>query len=163
MAKYNNDVPLCGMRHLSAVEINLEAQEELRLHPNPHACTCADIVSCIVPEAQRETQIERLTTPWFTFFLKYDPQPMLTQLDIPVLALFGSKDLQVPPEQNAEIMRNALGESSSPNATVEVLDGLNHLFQPAETGHPSEYGQIETTMAPEALERVSGWIREQGE
>ena len=116
-----------------------------------------------VPEAQREAQIERLTTPWFGFFLNYDPQPVLTQLDIPVLALFGSKDLQVPPEQNAEIMRSALEESPSPNATVEVLDGLNHLFQPAETGHPSEYGQIETTMAPEALERVSGWIRGQGE
>ena len=114
-----------------------------------------------VPEAQRETQIERLTTPWFTFFLNYDPQPMLTQLDIPVLALFGSKDLQVPPEQNAEIMRNALGESPSPDITVEVLDGLNHLFQPADTGAFSEYSQIETTMAPEALERVSGWIQGQ--
>lgn len=116
-----------------------------------------------VPEEQRETQIERLTTPWFTFFLKYDPQPVLTQLDIPVLALFGSKDLQVPPEQNAEIMRNALGESASPNATVEVIDGLNHLFQPADTGAFSEYSQIETTMAPKALQRVSGWIRGQAE
>lgn len=116
-----------------------------------------------VPEAQRNAQIERFTAPWFTFFLKYDPQPMLTQLDIPVLALFGSKDLQVPSEQNAEIMRSALEESPSPDATVEVLDGLNHLFQPAETGHPTEYSQIETTMAPKALERVSGWIREQAE
>lgn len=116
-----------------------------------------------VPEAQRDRQIGQFTAPWFRFFLDYDPQPVLTQLDIPVLALFGSKDLQVPPEQNVEIMRTALQESPSPDATVEVLDGLNHLFQPADTGHPSEYGQIETTMAPEALERVSGWIQGQTE
>ena len=67
------------------------------------------------------------------------------------------------PEQNAEVMRTALEESPSPDATVKVLDGLNHLFQPAETGHPSEYGAIETTMAPDALERVSSWIQGQTE
>jgi hypothetical protein len=42
---------------------------------------------------------------------------------------------------------------------VRVLDGLNHLFQPAETGHPSEYARIETTMAPVALRVVTDWIQ----
>jgi hypothetical protein len=57
-------------------------------------------------------------------------------------------------------MRTALRESPSRDATVRVLDGLNHLFQPAETGLPTEYAQIETTMAPRALRVVSSWIRE---
>jgi uncharacterized protein len=41
---------------------------------------------------------------------------------------------------------------------VKELPGLNHLFQPTKTGLPSEYGKIETTFAPEALETISAWI-----
>ena len=113
-----------------------------------------------LPDAHIQSQIEQMTSPWFRFFVRYDPAPTLRQVDVPVLALYGSKDLQVPPEQNAPPMRTALRESPSRDATVRVLDGLNHLFQPAETGLPTEYAQIETTMAPRALRVVSSWIRE---
>ena len=107
-----------------------------------------------------QSQIEQMTDPWFRFFVRHDPAPTLRQVDVPVLALYGSKDLQVPPGQNADPMRAALQESPSDDVTVRVLNGLNHLFQSAETGLPTEYAQIETTMAPRALETVSGWIRE---
>jgi len=112
-----------------------------------------------LPDAQTESQIEQMTSPWLRFFVRYDPAPTLRQVDVPVLALYGSKDLQVPPEQNAPPMRAALRSSPSDDVTVRVLDGLNHLFQPAETGLPTEYAQIETTMAPRALEAVAAWIR----
>ncbi|WP_263834829.1 alpha/beta hydrolase family protein [Salinibacter sp.] len=105
------------------------------------------------------SQIEQATDPWFRFFVGYDPAPTLRQVDVPVLALYGSKDLQVPAGQNVGPMRAALQASPSDDATVRVLDGLNHLFQPAETGLPSEYAQIDTTMAPTALETISAWIR----
>jgi hypothetical protein len=107
-----------------------------------------------------QSQIEQMTDPWFRFFVRHDPAPTLRQVGVPVLALYGSKDLQVPPEQNVGPMRTALRESPSRDATVRVLDGLNHLFQPADTGLPTEYAQIETTMAPRALQAVSSWIRE---
>lgn len=112
-------------------------------------------------EAQVQAQVEQLTSPWFSFFLTHDPQPALTQLDVPVLALYGSLDLQVPPAQNAGPMQAALDASSSAEATVEVMDGLNHLFQPATTGLPDEYVHIETTLAPAMLERLTAWIRTQ--
>jgi hypothetical protein len=154
----------------SAVGSTRTAQQRMlhAVQQAPDSVAAADTLQALfeaqgVPAAQREAQIEQLTAPWFTFFLQYDPRPTLTQLDIPVLALFGEKDLQVPPEQNAEVMQTALEESPSPDATVEVFDGLNHLFQPADTGHPVEYSQIETTMAPEVLERIGGWVREQSE
>ncbi len=38
------------------------------------------------------------------------------------------------------------------------LPGLNHLFQHAPTGSPTEYGGIEETMAPEALRSISDWV-----
>jgi fermentation-respiration switch protein FrsA (DUF1100 family) len=110
---------------------------------------------------QVQAQIEKVTGPWFRFFVQHDPAPALRQVDVPVLALYGSNDLQMPPAQNVEPMREALRSSPSNDATVRVLDGLNHLFQPADTGLPTEYAQIETTVAPKALRAVSSWIREQ--
>ncbi|MFB6230228.1 MAG: alpha/beta hydrolase family protein [Salinibacter sp.] len=110
---------------------------------------------------QIQSQIEEVTSPWLRYFVQHDPAPALRQVNVPVLALYGSKDLQVPPGQNAGPMREALRQSPSDDATVRVLEGLNHLFQPAETGLPSQYAQIDTTMAPRALNTVSEWIREQ--
>jgi pimeloyl-ACP methyl ester carboxylesterase len=105
-----------------------------------------------------DKQIQQYTDPWFRQFMRHDPRPALRQTDAPVLALYGEHDLQVPPAQNADPLRKAL--SGNPDATVEVLPGLNHLFQPADTGLPSEYGQIEATIAPKALDAIAGWIAE---
>jgi len=112
-----------------------------------------------LPDAQVQSQIEEVTSSWFRFFVRYDPAPTLRQVDVPVLALYGERDLQVPPDQNVAPIREALRASPSGDATVRVLDGLNHLFQPAETGLPTQYARIETTMAPRALETVSSWIQ----
>ncbi|PSQ92118.1 MAG: hypothetical protein BRD52_05785 [Bacteroidetes bacterium SW_4_67_19] len=105
-----------------------------------------------------DKQIQQYTDPWFRQFMRHDPRPALRQTDAPVLALYGEHDFQVPPAQNADPLRKAL--SGNPDATVEVLPGLNHLFQPADTGLPSEYGQIEATIAPKALDAIAGWIAE---
>lgn len=100
--------------------------------------------------------VDMLTMPWMRGFLRYDPRPALRQVKAPVLAVYGAKDLQVSPEQNAPVLRQAL--EGNPDVTVKVLPGLNHLLQLAETGLPSEYGQIETTIAPKVLGVVSRWI-----
>ena len=44
---------------------------------------------------------------------------------------------------------------------VDELPGLNHLFQTAKTGAPGEYGEIEETMSPVALDKMGGWILKQ--
>ncbi len=104
--------------------------------------------------------LRQLASPWFRYFLTYDPRPALEALDVPVLALLGEKDLQVSPDQNAPEIEAALRRGGNPDATVLILPGLNHLFQHAETGAPSEYGEIEETFAPEAMELVADWILE---
>jgi pimeloyl-ACP methyl ester carboxylesterase len=117
-----------------------------------------------IPPGQEENwiqaQVTSLSTPWFRYFLLHDPADDLRNLRIPVLALLGGKDLQVPPEANAAAIRAALESGGNPDPTVEVLEGLNHLFQRATTGSPAEYSQIQETFAPAALERVSDWILE---
>lgn len=101
-----------------------------------------------------------LTTPWFRHFLRYDPRPDLRQVKIPVLALNGEKDLQVSADQNLPAIEQALADGGNHNVTVRRLPGLNHLFQPATTGLPEEYGAIPITFDPSAIEAIRGWITE---
>lgn len=121
----------------------------------------ADVFHAEAPgmsDEQIEAQARALTSPWMHWFLHYDPRPMLRELQAPILAVIGSKDLQVLPEQNLAATSEALREGGNPDFTVRELDGLNHLLQPAETGLGTEYGQIEVTMAPAALETIGDWI-----
>jgi pimeloyl-ACP methyl ester carboxylesterase len=118
-----------------------------------------------VPEAQRamakrqvDAQIAGASSAWFRFFLTYDPRPTLAKVKVPVLAVTGELDLQVPDERNLEAIGTALKAAGNTNVTLLSLPGLNHLFQRATTGAPSEYGRIEETMAPAALEAIAGWI-----
>jgi len=112
-----------------------------------------------VPEAQFGTAYKQLTSPWYRYFLTYDPRPALRKVTCPVLALNGEKDTQVPPKLNLPAIRKALEEGGNKNFEADELPGLNHLFQHAKTGAFSEYAQIEETFAPEALEKIAAWIR----
>lgn len=103
-------------------------------------------------------QIPMILSPWFRYFIAYDPIPALNRLKIPVLALNGSKDLQVPPDANLAGIESALKSDGNRNNKIVKLDGLNHLFQTAELGTPSEYGKIEETFSPKALEIIRDWI-----
>lgn len=114
-----------------------------------------------VPEAQVGLQIKQFTSPWFRYFLTYDPATALRKVTCPVLVINGSLDKQVLPSQNLPAIRKALDEAGNKHVEIDELPGLNHLFQTAKTGAPSEYAQIEETMSPVALEKVSSWILKQ--
>lgn len=103
--------------------------------------------------------INGINTPWFKFFLSYDPYPALTKIKCPVLALIGEKDLQVPAKTNLAAIEKALNEGGNTNFKTMELQGLNHLFQKCETGSVSEYAQIEETINPEVLKIIKDWIR----
>jgi len=118
----------------------------------------AQLAEAGVTGGTAEAQARALLSPWMRYFLTYDPIPGLRALKVPVLALWGGKDTQVPPDGNLGPVEEALAESGSPDATVDVLPGLNHLFQTAGTGAPAEYVTIEETMAPVALETIGDWI-----
>ncbi len=103
-------------------------------------------------------QMASIMSPWFRFFVKYDPRPTLEKVKCPVLAIGGSKDLQVPAKANLAAIKKALKEGGNRDFTVKELPGLNHLFQDAKTGLPSEYGKIEETISPRALKVMGDWI-----
>jgi hypothetical protein len=100
--------------------------------------------------------LNQLTTPWFWYFIKYDPRPNLARITVPVLALNGSLDRQVPAKANLAAIASAL--ANNPDATEIELPGLNHLFQSAKTGAVGEYADIEQTIAPLALDTMTDWL-----
>ena len=97
-------------------------------------------------------------TPWMVYFLKHDPATALLQVQCPVLAINGEKDLQVASAVNLEAIKDALESGGNRSVTIKELPGLNHLFQECETGSPSEYAQIEQTFSRVALMVISDWI-----
>lgn len=121
-----------------------------------------------LPEAQRkalgetgkmvQAQVDEATSPWFLSFVRSDPASALDEVKVPVLALDGSLDLQVDADQNLPAIEQALRDAGNDQVTTLEMKGLNHLFQPATTGLPQEYGEIETTMDPEVLRKIGDWI-----
>lgn len=109
-------------------------------------------------EAAIEQQVRQVVTPWYRYFIDYDPRPTLRRVKVPVLALNGSLDLQVPSDPNLAAIREALEQGGNRNVTIIEFPGLNHLFQTAKTGAPAEYAEIEETIAPAVLETIAEWV-----
>ena len=96
---------------------------------------------------------------WLRFFLKSNPPEYLSKVTCPVLALNGDKDLQVIADENLGAIEETLKSAGNKNFEIVSFPGLNHLFQEANTGLPSEYSEIEETMSPHVLETIKEWIQ----
>ncbi|MEJ8803055.1 alpha/beta hydrolase family protein [Pontibacter sp. H249] len=112
----------------------------------------------LTPQSE-QTLIAQLSSPWMRYYLAYNPALTLQKLKMPVLVLNGTKDLQVPHQQNLPATEKALKAAGNKKYTIKELPNLNHLFQTATTGGPAEYGQLEETFAPAALEIIGSWMK----
>ncbi len=120
-------------------------------------------IATIVPEGMStDNYINQfaasMSSPWMQYFLRYDPAPALERVKCPVLAVNGSKDLQVPAKINLPAIRNALQKGGNKKVTTKEYPGLNHLFQECTTGSPAEYASIEQTFSPLVLKDLADWI-----
>jgi pimeloyl-ACP methyl ester carboxylesterase len=145
--------------------LDLDAQE---LNPVVFQAKAQKIIlAALTPKEKKEVgdpvqfaqkQMRPLLSPWLRYFLTYDPTPALKKTRCPVLALDGSKDVQVPPAEDLALIGQALKSGGNTNVTVKELPNLNHLFQTCDTGSPSEYAKIPETMAPSALAIIGDWV-----
>ncbi|MCQ8185748.1 alpha/beta hydrolase family protein [Parvularcula maris] len=101
-------------------------------------------------------EARQLCSPLFHSYLKVDPAAGYDGYDGPVLALFGSKDTQVPVSMNLPLAEEAL--AGNEDAVIQVVDGANHLFQTAGTGRAEEYAEIEETMCEDVMETIAEFI-----
>jgi len=152
-------------RIAKARDFNLQSYALARKEKDPEVIEAklTDLVdstgmSTTLPPMALKTQARVMASPWFRFFLDYDPVPALQKTQCPVLALNGDKDLQIASKENLAQIKKALQEGGNKDFQTTELPGLNHLFQHAPTGSPTEYGGIEETLAPEALTSISDWV-----
>jgi pimeloyl-ACP methyl ester carboxylesterase len=111
-------------------------------------------------ERVANTFVESIRSPWFSYFIQYDPVPNIHKMKAKVLVLNGDRDVQVGSTSNLNGWRTALAKSGVKKYDIIELKGLNHLFQQCKTCTVQEYGTLEQTIAPEALEAIGGWLKE---
>lgn len=105
--------------------------------------------------------LQQVMDPWMRYGITYNPSSTLEKVKCPVLALNGSRDLQVDADQNLPAIKNALAKGGNTHVTAKKLEGLNHLFQESKTGSPTDYQKIEQTFSPKVLKIIGDWIAEQ--
>jgi alpha/beta superfamily hydrolase len=107
-----------------------------------------------------ESELQQYLSPWFRYFISYDPMENIASIKCPVLAINRTLDLQVSNDENLAAIENALKKGKNENYKISSHKGLNHLFQTAETGDVSEYGKIEETVNEDVILEVLKWIEE---
>lgn len=113
----------------------------------------------LLKEKELETLSKSFLNDWLYYFIKYDPQPQIKSVKVPVLALNGKKDVQVISSLNLPELERCLKEGGNKHYQILEMDGLNHLFQECTTGATSEYYTIEQTISPNVLESIKNWIQ----
>lgn len=111
--------------------------------------------------AQDSAAVKLWTSGWFASFYHYDPAPHLRALRVPMLAVYGALDLQVPPEQSVPALRSYFQGNRRSLLTTHTLPGVNHMMQPAKTGAMDEYAVIEQTIDASVLRVLDAWLMQQ--
>lgn len=143
------------MAHVFSAVAKSSSAEDARTRVR--AVLTADALATLkTPQSQRDLLVQRFASDWFRYFLQYKPAATLSRIRVPVLALNGTLDRQVPADENLAAIEAALAHN--PDATIRKLAGLNHFLQTARTGAIGEYADLAETMSPVALGIVSDWI-----
>ena len=97
-------------------------------------------------------------SPWLNFFIDYDPSADISKTLCPVMAINGSRDIQVISSLNLAGIKAHL--RPNPKNIIKEYPSLNHLFQHCKTGNVLEYRMIEETISPEVLEDIVRFIKQ---
>lgn len=111
-----------------------------------------------LPEDLRSMLVNIMKTesPWFNYFISYDPVDDIRRIKCPLMAVNGSLDTQVLSTPNLSVIRDNLRWKDCD--VVREYEGLNHLFQHAVKGTLTEYLYIEETVSPEVLSDIAAFI-----
>lgn len=102
-----------------------------------------------------------LNNTWGRQFVAFKSEPYLKKIKVPVLAINGSQDIQVPPVSNQAGFAQNFSKKSKPQSKAIVVDGKNHLFQNCLSCTVLEYGELEETFSEDVLILMRDWIKVQ--
>jgi hypothetical protein len=144
----------------AAVEVLIYARtlEQAKALPDAERAALGDLEDYAQRVAKQA--MSEFATDWFASFLAYDPAPDWAQTTVPVLAIFGGKDVQVDAKQNAPALEDALKRAGNDDVEIAVLPNANHLFQEAGTGSPREYATLPAEFTPDLVPTIVSWLQD---
>jgi pimeloyl-ACP methyl ester carboxylesterase len=101
--------------------------------------------------------VAKINAKWFREFMAYDPTPDLARINVPVLAIAGTKDIQVDPgdlERMAHLVKAPF--------EGRLIQDMTHLLriQKGEASVSNYKEEVKRPIAPEVLDAVSGWLEQ---
>ena len=105
------------------------------------------------------SQMNMTSIPWFRSVTSFDPAKYIVGINCPTYALFGSVDTEFDPVKSADALKAGLEIAPVTNFQVEIVTGLNHLFQPSINGLPTEYSMAAVTFDETTMLRIAEWIK----
>ena len=117
-----------------------------------------EIISQVDSDQFADFQVEAVSSPWFRYFIKFSTYEYLSKVTVPVLAITGTLDLQVPYGDNLAAIEYSLQEAGNERFEVYAYDGVNHLFQTAMSGSNTEYNLLTETFNPGVMQEIADWI-----
>jgi hypothetical protein len=111
-----------------------------------------------IPDAYRK----QADTPWFRSFLSFDPVKVISKVEQPLLVVQAERDRQVPAPRHGQLLLDAAkGRKKQPDAGLVTIDGVNHLFVPAETGDVDEYALLQDKrVSPALMDALVPWLKD---
>jgi pimeloyl-ACP methyl ester carboxylesterase len=109
-----------------------------------------------VPPALRR----QAETPWFRSFLLFDPAKVMPKVAEPILVVQGERDRQVPARHASRLVEMAKARKANWGVELVVVDGINHLLVPAQTGEVTEYATLQDkTVSRQVTDQLTIWLK----
>jgi len=111
-----------------------------------------------IPEAYRK----QADTLWFRSFLTFDPPKVMNKVEQPIVVVQAERDRQVPSPRHGQLLLDAAkGRKKQRDASLVTIDGVNHLFVPAETGDVDEYALLQDKrISPKMIDTLVPWLKD---
>ncbi len=92
--------------------------------------------------------------PYMISWIKYNPQEEIKKLQLPILIINGTKDIQVPPS-DAELLHKA-----NPKSTLKIIENMNHIFKEIKVDEDNvkSYSDPKLPVIPELIEVMTSFI-----
>jgi uncharacterized protein len=104
--------------------------------------------------------VERLSSPWFRYFLRHDPAGDYRAVRVPVLALYGALDNLTAPALNGPALESALNASGSADLVLRVVEDQDHFFLRGDGLPPGTHRFRQMHVAPDLLREMTAWLDE---
>lgn len=101
--------------------------------------------------------IDMFNSPWYRFFLSYNPADTFKRIIVPVLAINGDRDW-ITLAKGLQVIANALQQAGNTDYRTVEMSNLNHRLVTCTTGSLQEYMIAREAIAPAALQLISDWV-----